>query len=174
MTNISLFRKVMSSLLTNHGPTACFDGLTTQSSLAAAASSLVSRTPREQRLVVKFSRCCRPFRRLVEEAEYTPARGLCNLNAKKHPYWFQEGKILPPPFASRPAVLRVPPTPYRSWETVAAFRVPLTPYRPRRVAAMDHTVTVGCSPRSDVPLSHHRAALRFWVLDVVQEDDNVS
>ena len=57
--------------------------------------------------------------------------------------------------------------PYRSLATVAAFRVPLTPYRPRRVAAMDCTVTMGCSPRLDVPLSHHRAALRWQVLDAV-------
>ena len=32
----------------------------------------------------------------------------------------------------------------------------------------------GCPPRPDVPLSHHRAALRFRVLDTVQEDDDLS
>ena len=164
----------MCSLLTNHGQTACFDWLTTRSSLAVTASSLVSRTPREQRLVVKLSRCCRPFRCLVEEVECTPARCLCNLNAKNYPSWFQEGKALPPPFPSRLAKLQAPPTPYRSRATVAAFRVPLTRYRPRRVVAVDHTVTMGCSPRPDVSLSYHRAALRFWLLVVVQEDDNLS
>ena len=71
-------------------------------------------------------------------------------------------------------MLRVPPTPYRSRATVAAFQVPLTPYRPRRVTAMDRTVTTGCSPRPDVPISHHRAALRFWVLDFVQEANTLS
>ena len=47
-----LFRKVMISLLTNPGQTACFARLTMRSSLAAAVSSLVSRIPRERRLVV--------------------------------------------------------------------------------------------------------------------------
>ena len=158
MANISLLKKVMSSLLTDHGQTACFHRLTTRSSLAAAASSLVSLTPRKQRLVVKLARCCRPFRCLVEEAEYTTPRCLCNLNPKKHPYWFQGGKVLLPPLMVQTAIIRVHVTPYRS----------------RRVAAMDHTVTMGCSSRLDVPLLHHRTALRFWVLDIVQEDDNVS
>ena len=35
--------------------------------------------------------------------------------------------------------------------------------------AMDRTVMMGCSPRPDVPLSHHWTALRFRVLDAVQE-----
>ena len=65
------------------------------------------------------------------------------------------------------------PDPYRSRATVAALRVPLTPYRPRRIAAMDHNVTVGCSPGPDVPLPQNRATLRFWMLDAVQEDDNL-
>ena len=44
----------------------------------------------------------------------------------------------------------------------------------RRVAAMDRTVTIGCPPWPDVPLSHHGAALRFRVLDAVQGADALS
>ena len=46
--DIPLFRKVMISLLTSPAQTACFARLTMLSSLAVAASSLVSRTSREQ------------------------------------------------------------------------------------------------------------------------------
>ena len=97
--------------------TACFGRLTTLSSLAAG-QLVVSQTPRERRLVKWWRCCCRPFRLLVELAakytpplvvsNYTPAPGLCNLNAENHPYWL--GKFLPPS-AFRLAMPRVL-TPY--------------------------------------------------------------
>ena len=98
--------------------TACFGRLTTLSSLAGQL--VVSQTPRERRLVKWWRCCCRPFRLLVELAakytpplivsKYTPAPGLCNLNAETDPLWFQKGKFLPP-FAFRLAMPRVL-TPY--------------------------------------------------------------
>ena len=83
--------------------TACFGRLTTLPSLAAG-QLVVSQTPRERRLAKWWRCCCRPFRLLVELAtkytpplivsKYTPAPGLCNLNAENHPYWLHH-KSLP-------------------------------------------------------------------------------
>ena len=97
--------------------TACFGQLTTLSSLAAG-QLVVSQTPRERGLVKWGRCCCRPFRLLVEletkytppliVSKYTPAPGLCNLNAENHPYWL--GKFLPP-FVFRLGMPRVL-TPY--------------------------------------------------------------
>ena len=66
--------------------TACFDRLTTLSSLAAG-QLVVSQTPRERRLAKWWRCCCRPFRLLVELAakytlplivsKYTPAPVFC-------------------------------------------------------------------------------------------------
>ena len=73
--------------------TACFGRINTLSSFAAG-QLVVSQTPRERRLVKWWRCCCRPFRLLVELAakytpplivsKYTPAPGLCNLNAGNH------------------------------------------------------------------------------------------
>ena len=141
--------------------TVCFSRLTTLPSFAAG-QLVVSQTHREWCIVMLLRCCCRPFRLVELAAKYTPPPGLCILNSKTHPYWLQTRKFIP-------RVL----TPYQSRATAAVFRVPLILYRPRRVAAMDRTLTPCCSLRPDVPLSHYRAALRFRVLDEVQEADTL-
>ena len=114
---IPLFRKVIISLLTSPVQTACFARLTMLSSVAVAASSLVSRTSREQRLVVKKLRCC-CLPRLLVGLECTPARGLC---VRNHPNWLEDEQFLLSPLTSQLAILRVHPAPYRSRVTVAAM-----------------------------------------------------
>ena len=86
--------------------TACFGRLTTLSSLAAG-QLVVSQTPRERRLVKWWRCCCRPFRLLVELAakytppfivsKYTPAPGLCSLNAENRSrsiFLYNQGKSI--------------------------------------------------------------------------------
>ena len=67
------------------------------SPFAAAPFFMVSQTPREQLLVLKYRQLFY-FRRLprrLVKAKYTPAPGLCNLSAKKHPHWLEEEQLFP-------------------------------------------------------------------------------
>ena len=151
----------MSLLLTNPDQTACFGRLTARSSLAAGPRHAdSSRAPACTLEAAVSSLSPTP---MFDLNKIHSCSGLVKLECRKPSMLVSGGKG---PSSSIES--------YRSRATVAALRVPLTPYRPRRVAAMDHPVTVGCSPRTDVLLSHHRAALRFWVLDAVQEDDNLA
>ena len=87
------------------------------SPFAAAGSSAVSQTPREQRVVMKYLFRVSPRRLLEVNYWFTPAPDLCS-----HQDWLEEETFLPSPLTeSQHAAFRVHPTSYRPRVTVAAM-----------------------------------------------------